>query len=126
MSRHGLVLLNTGHASTCVRPQGKSIVDITMASSSAAHKVNSWRVVDDLRGETLSDHRYLEVILGATRQRRIGSSNRGSERRWALTKLDEEKLEAALMATSWGLRGEDGGWDIHQQVDWLRDNMPNM
>jgi len=28
MSRHGLVLLNTGRASTCVRPQGRSIVPL--------------------------------------------------------------------------------------------------
>jgi len=27
------------------------------------------------------------------------------------------------MATSWGLREEEGGWVIQQEVDWLRESM---
>jgi len=100
MSGHGLGLLNTGHASTCVRPQGESVIDITMASPSAAHRVSSWRVIEDLRGETLSDHQYIEVVLGTARQP-VQRPPSGGEKRWALTKLDDEKLEIALMATTW-------------------------
>jgi len=122
MGGHGLSLLNVGRVSTCVRPQGESVIDITMASPSAAHKVSSWRVVDDLRGETLSDHRYIEIVLGTACQQ-VRRPTSGGEKRWVLTKLDGEKLETALMATSWGLRDEEGEWDIHQEVEWLRGNM---
>jgi len=71
----------------------------------------------------LSDHQYIEVILGTACQpvRRPPS---GGEKRWALTKLDDERLETAFMATSWGLQDEEEGeWDIHRDVDWLRDTM---
>jgi len=77
MSRHDLKLLNEGRASTCVRPRGEFIVDITMASPSAAHRVSNWRVVEDMRGETLSDHQYIEVVLGTTRQQVRRSSTGG-------------------------------------------------
>jgi len=76
-----------------------------------------------MRGETLSDHLYVEVVLGTARQDVQRSSIRGSERRWALTKLDEEQLETALMGTSWGMKEDERGWDIHQEVEWLRESM---
>lgn len=83
MGGHGLVLLNKGRASTCVRPQKKSIVDITMVSPSAARGVSRWHVVDDLRGETLSDHRYVEVVLGTACQStsRLSTEERGGRAR---------------------------------------------
>jgi len=71
----------------------------------------------------ISDHLYVEVVLGTARQDVQRSSIRGSERRWALTKLDEEQLETAFMATSWGMKEEERGWDIHQEVGWLRESM---
>jgi len=67
-SEHGLCVLNRGRVSTCVRPQGESIVDITMGSPYAARMVSGWRVVKDMRGETLSDHLYIEVVLGTARR----------------------------------------------------------
>lgn len=62
----GLHVLNEGRASTCVRPQGESIVDITIGSEGAKRIVRGWRVVGDSRGETLSNHQYIEFILDAT------------------------------------------------------------
>jgi len=64
--------------------------------------LSGWRVVGDSRGETLSDHQYIEFVLGTTRQQ-VRRPPRGGAPRWALTKLDGEKLEEALMAVSWGL-----------------------
>lgn len=61
----GLQLLNRG--STCVRPQEGSVLDITMAFPSAAQGAG-WRVVLDMREETLSDHCYIEVVMGTARQ----------------------------------------------------------
>lgn len=44
----GLSVLNRGRASTCVRPQGESIVDVTFGSLWVAQKLNSWRVLGDI------------------------------------------------------------------------------
>ncbi|XP_011860051.1 PREDICTED: uncharacterized protein LOC105557412, partial [Vollenhovia emeryi] len=59
---HGLVLVNEGRTSTCVRKQGESIVDLTWATPSAARLITGWRVEEGT--ETLSD-RYITVELGA-------------------------------------------------------------
>ncbi|VVC87660.1 unnamed protein product, partial [Leptidea sinapis] len=55
----GLVVLNTGGVATCVRPQGASIVDITLVSPEASCRVIGWRVVEDV--EALSDHWYIRL-----------------------------------------------------------------
>lgn len=98
-------------------------MDIMMASPSAVHKVSSWRVVQDMRGETLSDHLYIEMVLGTARQVVHRPSDKGSKKRWALTQLDEERLEAALTVTAWEMKEKERGWDIYQEVEWLRENM---
>ncbi|XP_052749771.1 uncharacterized protein LOC128200421 [Galleria mellonella] len=55
----GLVVLNHGSAATCVRFNGESIVDISLASSTIAHRVRGWRVMAEV--ETMSDHRYIRL-----------------------------------------------------------------
>jgi len=50
----GLSILNSGTRSTCVRPQGQSIVDLSWVSPSAARLIGEWRVMVD--AESLSDH----------------------------------------------------------------------
>ena len=59
---HNLRLLNTGDALTCVRRFAGSIVDLTFASPAAVCIVRDWHVVRG--GETLSDHRYISMIVG--------------------------------------------------------------
>ncbi|EFN76958.1 hypothetical protein EAI_02978, partial [Harpegnathos saltator] len=58
----GLLLMNRGSASTCVRPNGESVIDFTWASPSAARMFWEWAVVTG--GENLSDHRYILWALG--------------------------------------------------------------
>lgn len=70
----GLSLLNKGRASTCVRPQGESIVDITFGSQWVAQRVQSWRV---LGIESLLDHLYIEVVVNDARQQTNRPSNQG-------------------------------------------------
>ncbi|EFN86587.1 hypothetical protein EAI_07816, partial [Harpegnathos saltator] len=54
----GLVLMNTGSTSTCVRAGGGgSVINLTWASPSAARDFWEW-VVEEER-ESLSDHRYV-------------------------------------------------------------------
>lgn len=57
----GLVCLNDGRASTCIRPNGESIVDLTWASPLAADRVGNWKVLTNV--ESLSDHAYIEMTF---------------------------------------------------------------
>ncbi|XP_011859148.1 PREDICTED: uncharacterized protein LOC105556664 [Vollenhovia emeryi] len=76
----GLVLLNQGRVSTCVRRQGSSIIDLTWATPSAARLVTGWRVMRDT--ENLSDHRYISVELGvlASLERRRDTTAMGPQK----------------------------------------------
>jgi len=42
----GLILLNRGSSSTCVRPQGESVIDLMWAAPPIARRVTNWQVVD--------------------------------------------------------------------------------
>ncbi|EFN87966.1 hypothetical protein EAI_11946, partial [Harpegnathos saltator] len=53
----GLLLINRGSTSTCVQPEGMSIIDLTWATHSAAGMFQEWRVEGE--GEPLSDHRHI-------------------------------------------------------------------
>ncbi|XP_076396722.1 uncharacterized protein LOC143265925 [Megachile rotundata] len=64
---NGLRLLNRGIVSTCVRPQGESIVDISWATASASQHMSGWRVAEEV--ETLSDHLYIRMDISATCRR---------------------------------------------------------
>lgn len=55
----GLVLLNRGSASICVRPQEESIVDLTWLTLGAA-PFRDWRVAVEI--ETISDHEVIEDL----------------------------------------------------------------
>ncbi|XP_071580887.1 uncharacterized protein [Temnothorax nylanderi] len=59
----GLVLINTGQASTFLCRRGRSIVDLTWASPPAARRIGHWEVV--IERETLSDHRHIEMVVNA-------------------------------------------------------------
>ncbi|EFN75817.1 hypothetical protein EAI_14282, partial [Harpegnathos saltator] len=52
-----LLLMNRGSTSTCVRLRGKSVIDLTWVSPSAARIFREWVV--GMEGETLSDHKYI-------------------------------------------------------------------
>jgi len=104
----GLSILNSGTRSTCVRPRGQSIVDLTWVSPLAAHLVSDWRVVADAK--SLSDHRYIE-IASAPASREVLTRRReakGEVRRWVLKKI-EEALYSSILAAVWERegRGED-------------------
>ncbi|XP_025153573.1 uncharacterized protein LOC112588302 [Harpegnathos saltator] len=58
----GLLLMNRGSTSTCVRPNGESVIDLTWASPSAARIFREWAVVTE--GDNMSDHRYIVCALG--------------------------------------------------------------
>lgn len=52
-----------------------------MASPSVEHRMIDWRVIEDMRGETLSDHLYIEVVMETTRRPVPRSSTGGGDKR---------------------------------------------
>lgn len=118
-----LCLLNTGSRSTLIRPQGESIVDLTWSTPSVANKIKNWRVSEQ---ETLSDHLYIEFDVEVTRQlvlnRGQGWEDPRRLPRWALKKLDPDRLTAAVSSALWpGNRIPEE--DVPEQVNWLRGMM---
>jgi len=53
----GLSILNSGTRSTCVRPQGQCIVDLTWVSPLAARLIEDWTVVADVESVRSQIHR---------------------------------------------------------------------
>lgn len=111
-----LVLLNRGKTATCVRTQGESIIDLSWASPFAAKLVKSWEVRTDM--EHLSDHRYILIRLeNPAMVKREGCR---PEQRWALRKLDEDKLIASITSSIWSRDNEtQREEDPLQEAEWL-------
>ncbi|XP_020295613.1 uncharacterized protein LOC109860741 [Pseudomyrmex gracilis] len=97
-----LVVLNEGTQHTCVRRDGKSIVDVTLASPSAARRVDKWKVRENM--ETLSDHRYLTM------------------RGWVLRQLDPQFLSAAAQAAAWPASPAEPR-DLRAELQWLWETL---
>lgn len=116
-AQNGLVLINRGSVSTCVRQKGESIVDLTWASPSAARNIREWRVAEDI--ETLSDYRAIEFLIQDNTRvdKREGKANR-----WAMRKLDTDKLRAALEASTWTQAWSDTD-SIEEKVQWLQQTL---
>jgi hypothetical protein len=113
----GLVLVNTGSRSTCVRPQRSSIVDITWCSPNAARQVINWEV--DANTESLSDHRFIQIGVRATPGEVLSRRAREkSPRRWVLRKLDVDALIATVLTKS--LCSPREGESIRDNVEWIR------
>lgn len=60
----GLAVLNRGTVPTCVRPQGRSRVDLTLASLEIAVRTSGWTVRAE--AESMSDHRYITFDISAS------------------------------------------------------------
>lgn len=57
LAERDLCVLNAGNTPTCVRPQGSSIINITISTARIFTSISSWKVITDV--VTLSDHRYI-------------------------------------------------------------------
>lgn len=108
-----LEIINTGNKSTCVRPQGESIVDLTWADPRAARMIRSWKVLDI---ETLSDHKYIEITANPTKHETLTRRKAAAAkiRRWAVYKMDEDAFIASILATEWG---ESKNRNINEEKD---------
>ncbi|CAG4908323.1 unnamed protein product [Colias eurytheme] len=116
----GLVVMNQGSVNTCVRQQGGSIVDITLASAALASSVQGWRVLEDV--ETLSDHRYIRFDVSVVQMPQTGLSRiacSGEGPRWALKRLDREALQAAAIVLAWASPLIEAV-DVEAETEWFR------
>lgn len=94
-----LRLLNHGSASTCVRWQGESVIDLSWATLPAERMVVGWRVAEEL--VTLSDHRH--ITMDVAFRLPAANSRRAFERprRWAVKQLNRDLLVAAAHVADW-------------------------
>ena len=81
-------------------PGGESIIDLTWATPAAAAKIRGWHMDAGSLGE-LTDHRLIRMELVSSpaevsRRRR----RQETERRWALRKMDPERLEVNLLSST--------------------------
>ncbi|XP_011871632.1 PREDICTED: uncharacterized protein LOC105564109, partial [Vollenhovia emeryi] len=115
-ARLGLHLENVGAVSTCVRPQGESIVDLTWTSPAAARMVGSWEVAEGV--ELLSDHLPIEIELSWE------TRNRGAQEeavRWRTDKMDADKLVETVGVALW--THPEPASTVEDEVAWLRRAM---
>lgn len=116
---NGLVILNQGSVYTCVRQHGGSIVDVTFASPSLAHRVQDWRVLEDV--ETMSDHRYIRFDVSIFPAPQISPRQNSWHRsnRWALKRLDREALELAVIVLAWSPLCNESSM-VEQEAEWFQ------
>ncbi|CAH2228620.1 jg3750, partial [Pararge aegeria aegeria] len=113
-----LSLLNRGTASTCVRQQGGSIVDLSFATASVADRVVNWRVE---QVETLADHNYIRFEVSTSSAMAMAPRIASRFPRWCITRLDRDLAKEAAILRRWTTAGFAGD----TSVDELADSMHN-
>ncbi|GAB1867751.1 Reverse transcriptase [Camponotus japonicus] len=97
-----LCVANRGSIPTCVRPQGTSIVDVTLATSNMIGLISDWMVLE--KQESLSDHRLISFNVDAYNVHncvniRIDNSRVNNNlviRGWSWTNVNKDDLSAVL------------------------------
>ncbi|OWR48346.1 reverse transcrpitase [Danaus plexippus plexippus] len=121
MASTDLVPSNRGSVSTCVRQQGESIVDLTLVSSSAAHRIVNWRVQEDT--ETLSDHRLICFDVTSHTSEPAPTTSPSGGPRWSVRRLDRVLLEEAAVVASWAPLSSA---DAASGAEWLNEASRNI
>ncbi|XP_072762984.1 uncharacterized protein [Anoplolepis gracilipes] len=115
-----LRILNQDSGNTFVGHRGGFIVDLTWASPAALRKVSEWHVLDHVK--TGSDHLYVWFRVILTRDGTIPPPTTAPPKRlrWALKKLDEDKLLACIHTACWPDEGRIGDiTDPNAEADHL-------
>lgn len=98
------------------------MIDLTWATPQAARKIDSWRVAEEL--EILSDHKVIEIcisIFSPAMVKRL-KEKRKTEPRWAIKKLDEDRLAAVLTAAIWTSDWESRT-ELRSKINWLQETL---
>ncbi|XP_070518819.1 uncharacterized protein [Cardiocondyla obscurior] len=117
---HDLILLNRGRVSTCIRPQGESIIDLTWAYPVIARKVTKWEVAEDL--EHMSDHCFILVHFDPPAKT---IRSRLPENRWAVRKLNKAAFKSSIITSLWVKNSEDSTVEksTQEQLEWIIDTV---
>ncbi|CAK1585622.1 unnamed protein product [Parnassius mnemosyne] len=115
----GLVVLNRGSVSTCVRMRGESVVDISFASPALSPRAIDWRVMEGV--ETYSDHRYIRFDV-STQPSSAPVQQAPSGPRLALKQLDRELLLEASIVQAW-VSSPDRPADVNDEAGWFQEAM---
>lgn len=94
-----LSILNEGTESTCIRPLGESIVDLTWVSGKAKHRIFNWEVTGM---ETLSDHELIQFMVRGNLNKEIDTEIEMKKTKWSLRKMDEDRFKATIAGSMWG------------------------
>lgn len=93
-----MIMLNDGKTETCIRPQGTSRVDVTIATEVAAKEIKGWEV--DGITETLSDHRYVRYSIAEKALGTIGHRGKNFPK-WNVKKRDIDWFTASIALGNW-------------------------
>lgn len=110
-----LRLLNQFGVSTCERPQGSSVVDLTWSSSTFIGNISDWIVRQD--SESLSDHLYIDFCNSIVHNKT--SLNLVSNKRWNFKKMDRELFVASLEFLSSSELSEETLQSAESYSKWL-------
>lgn len=83
-----LKIINKGGESTYRKGKNESVIDLTWGLGKASREIKGWRIIDR---ETLSDHVLIQYVIGE-RSKTTNSNHRDTENKWAIRKLDMDKL----------------------------------
>ncbi|XP_011707931.1 PREDICTED: uncharacterized protein LOC105462776 [Wasmannia auropunctata] len=98
-------LLNNNNEPTCVRPQGKSVIDLSWASPAALRLIDSWEVATE--EEILSDHKYIYLNLKREQQWQNGDLMRIRHLKWNRKSLNPDLLRAGVGTFLWPKQGDN-------------------
>ena len=93
-SRLDLTIINTGGVATFRRAGNQgTIIDITLATSGIASRIQKWRVLEDFNG---SDHMYITFKIGLASNRIEALNRRVGVSPWNSSKLNRAALISSL------------------------------
>lgn len=101
MNRFDMRLVNQGSKPTCIKPLGKSVIDLTWVSPGLNFKIRDWFVAED--GESLSDHVYIYFNILTDQYL---SGERLGNLRWNIKKLNIDLFHAVIIQGIWNLKNE--------------------
>lgn len=88
-ARLGLIIANTGTATTFRRPGcADTTPDITLVSERYASQLKQWTVLEDYTG---SDHQYITYHVDSAKSSKAARRSKGT-RKWNVSRLDPKKL----------------------------------
>lgn len=97
-----LRIVNRGTISTCIKGKGESIVDLTWITRKAKDEIKGWKVTGN---ETLLDHEMIQFEIGRGSRTKNGT-RKDMENRWAVRKMNKDKLMEVVIGNTWIL-GEE-------------------